>query len=66
MAALARTLEEKLQRPVIDETHLKGGYDFPPNLTAGDAEGLVRTVEGLGLELKRARRKIEAVEVEKR
>ncbi len=66
MAVLARKIEEKLQRPVIDETHLEGSYDFPPNLTAGDAAGVVRAVEGLGFELKRARRKLAVVVVEAR
>jgi uncharacterized protein (TIGR03435 family) len=65
MAAVARMMEEKLGRPVIDETHLDGSYDFPPNLTAGDAAGVVRTVEGLGLKLKQTRRKIAVVVVEK-
>ena len=65
MAVVARMIEAKLQRPVIDETHLRGSYDFPPNLTAGDAAGVVRAVEGLGFELKRARRKLAVVVVEK-
>ena len=65
MAALARMLEDSLDRPVLDETHLEGAYDYRLNLTAGDAAGVVRAVEGLGLELKRARRKLGVVVVER-
>ena len=42
MAALARMLEDSLDRPVLDETHLEGAYDYRLNLTAGDAAGAAR------------------------
>ena len=44
MAALARMLEDSLARPVLDETHLEGAYDYRLNLTAGDAAGVGRAV----------------------
>jgi uncharacterized protein (TIGR03435 family) len=66
MAALARMLEDRLGRPVIDETHLDGAYHYSLNLPPGEAAGVVRSVEGLGLELKQARRKLAVVVVEKR
>jgi uncharacterized protein (TIGR03435 family) len=66
MATVTRMLEDALQRPVIDETRLQGTYGFPANLPFGDAAGVARAVEGAGLELKQARRKIEVVVVEKR
>lgn len=65
-AAWARRLEEILGRPVLDETHLEGSYDFPQKWTAGGAAEVVRTVEGVGLELKRARRKVSVIVVRKR
>lgn len=66
MAALARMLEDRLQRPVIDETHLDGVYNYSLNLPAGDPAGVVHAVEGLGLGLKHARRQLAVVVVEKR
>jgi len=65
MPLLAYRLEGWLARPVLDETHLAGGYDFhlamdhanPPTVKAG--------VEKLGLQLIEAKRHLDVILVRK-
>ena len=70
LGSLAWSLENRLGKPVIDETGLTNHYDFEIKWTAGDEqtapEELVRTVrEQLGLELKAAKRPIDVLVVDK-
>jgi uncharacterized protein (TIGR03435 family) len=66
LAALAKRLEQKLQRPVLDETHLAGDYDFTLSYNGNDSKAVIDAVGRLGLELKPARRKVDVLVIEKR
>jgi uncharacterized protein (TIGR03435 family) len=68
MSTLAFELEYILNRPVIDETKLEGGFDFRIKLDRKlGNEGMIQDVrQQLGLALTPAKRKIEVVVVDAR
>lgn len=54
---LAKFLEGRLDRPVLDETGLGGFWEIELDWTPGDQESLIAAVEEqLGLELERSSR----------
>ncbi len=58
LASLARTLEQELERPIVDETHLAGLYNFelPEYRTHDQLFALLHSQ--LGLDIKPARREL--------
>ena len=66
MDALARSLEGLLAIPVLNETGLSGRYDFELPYDSANPETVSRAAsEKLGLTLKKERRKVEFVVVER-
>lgn len=71
MAGLTGTLENKLGKPVFDETGLTNGYDYELTWPEDEKEDptpdvLVKALhDQLGLELKKARRQVEVVVINK-
>jgi uncharacterized protein (TIGR03435 family) len=66
IGGLCSKLEAILKRPVLDETNLKGKYDFEFNCVHKNSESLASAVrEQLGLELTPARRPIEILIIKK-
>jgi uncharacterized protein (TIGR03435 family) len=69
MAYLAEELAERLEYPVIDGTELRGGYDFHLDGVEGDnhdmQRGLDLVLDRLGLTLRRAKRSVNILFVEK-
>ncbi len=64
--ALARFLEGRLQRIVVDETGLQGKYDFELPCDMSKPEAVTTAVrEQFGMELTQARRAVELMIVEK-
>ena len=65
VSSLVEAFEELLNRPVLDETHLEGKYDFEVYWDSEDPDGIFHGVrEYLGLELIPARRAVEVLVVE--
>ena len=55
-----------LKQPVVDETNLKGTYDWDILFDARNPNSIVEAIQrDLGLELKRSKRKVEVLVVEK-
>jgi uncharacterized protein (TIGR03435 family) len=55
-----------LKQPVVDETNLKGTYDWDILFDARNPYSIVEAIQrDLGLELKRSKRKVEVLAVEK-
>ena len=64
-SSLVGTLESALKRPVLDQTGLKGRYDFEFTCERGTAQSVMAAVqEQLGLELSPAKRSIKVLIVE--
>jgi uncharacterized protein (TIGR03435 family) len=63
MPEIARALWMGLDRPVIDETGLKGVYEFEMNWKPEDRSELERLLEGQGLALVPAKRTVEFLRI---
>lgn len=65
ISILADALEMRLDEPVLDETGLKGGYDYELKFEAEDVEGMQSLLEKeLGIRMIRAKRPVEFLIVE--
>jgi uncharacterized protein (TIGR03435 family) len=64
LSALAKALEVLLKRPVVDETSLKGQYNWTLLFDEKNPESIIDEIrKELGLELKRASRQVEVLVV---
>jgi uncharacterized protein (TIGR03435 family) len=63
MAEVARALWMSLQKPVVDETGLKGEYDFDMEWKSGDRSALDALLAAQGLSLVPAKRTVEFLRV---
>jgi uncharacterized protein (TIGR03435 family) len=65
IAALASELEDALQTSVVDETGLKGNYDWDLTFVPGNAADIVRSVKNqLGLDLIESKAPLEVAVIE--
>ena len=55
ISSLVSTLEHKLEIPVIDETKLRGGYDWELTFDVQNPGSIIGALSKLGVELKRAK-----------
>jgi uncharacterized protein (TIGR03435 family) len=65
VASLVASAENALHRPVFDETHLQGRFDFELKWAVGDAKSFTEAVrEQLGLELVQGKRPLDYLVVD--
>jgi len=65
LRALVDGIEAVLKQPVVDETGLKGNFDWDLLFDPGNQDSIVEAIhKDLGLELKRARKTLEVLVVE--
>jgi uncharacterized protein (TIGR03435 family) len=53
MESLAKYLESVIELPTVDETGLKGAYDFTLTIESGDAQSWMASLRSTGLALQR-------------
>ncbi len=55
MGALAHWMEGILEEPVVDETGLKGSYNFTLTVDSGDAQSWIAAIRAIGFRLQRSK-----------